>query len=117
MRTCATGSGRYSISGWAQRLDPAGSFPIGTLTVNVLGCLAIGLLAGLAEARALLGPEARLFVLIGLLGGFTTFSTFGHETLALVRAGSHGAALLNALGSVTLCLVAVWLGYGFGSTR
>ena len=53
---------RYSVSGWAQRLDPAGSFPIGTLTVNVLGCLAMGLLAGLAEARGVLGPEARLFV-------------------------------------------------------
>jgi CrcB protein len=108
---------RYAVAGWVQRLDPLGSFPYGTLAVNAFGCLAIGVLGGLADARSVLGPEARLLVLVGVLGGFTTFSTFGHETLALLRAGSIAAAGANVLASVALCLVATWLGYGFGSTR
>ena len=108
---------RYAVSGWVQRLDPAGSFPYGTLAVNALGCLVIGLLGGLADARSALGPEARLLVMIGLLGGFTTFSTFGYETLGLLRAGSFLAAGTNVAASLVLCLVAVWLGHGIGSTR
>ena len=102
---------RYLVSGWVYRLLDEEAFPFGTLAVNVAGCLLIGLLSGLAEARQVLSPEARLFVLIGFLGGFTTFSTFGFETFVLVRGTQIGAALLNVGLSVLLGLAAVWAGY------
>jgi CrcB protein len=85
-------------------------FPAGTLAVNLIGCFAVGLLAALFEERLVAGVEWRAFVLIGVLGGFTTFSTFGFETVALVRAGSLLLAAANALGSVALGLVGVVLG-------
>lgn len=102
---------RYGLSGVVQRLVPFASFPFGTLSVNVAGSLLIGVVAGLVEFRQVLGPEARLFLMIGLLGGFTTFSSFAYETLALGQDGEFLLALLNAVASVLLCLVAVWLGY------
>lgn len=108
---------RYAIAGWVQRFDPDGSYPYGTLAVNVTGCLVIGLLGGLSETRSALGSEARLFVLIGMLGGFTTFSTFGWETLALLREGELGAAGINIAASMVIGLVAVWIGYSLGSAR
>ena len=76
---------RYGLSGAVHRLLPFAAFPYGTLAVNVVGCLAIGLLAGWSEARQVIGPELRLFLFIGLLGGFTTFSTFGYETFEMAR--------------------------------
>lgn len=103
------------ISGWVQRLDPLGSFPYGTLSVNVLGCLVIGLLGGAADSRNVLGPNVRLVVILGVLGGFTTFSTFGYETLALLRDGEGLRAGANVLVSVFACLAAVWLGYAMGT--
>ena len=108
---------RWGVSGVAQRLDTTGGFPVGTLTVNAVGCLLIGLVGGLADSRGLFGPEMRLFVFIGLLGGFTTFSTFGFETMALVRDGEMVRASANVLGSVFLCLFAVWWGYGLVAMR
>lgn len=103
--------GRYLVSGWVHRLLPAAQFPWGTVAVNVAGCGLIGLLAGLVDLRQVLAPEARLFLLIGCLGSFTTFSTFGYETLALARE----AEILKAAGNVGLQLgaglAAVWLGY------
>ncbi len=72
------------ISGWVQRLVVTGVFPYGTLVVNVLGCFLIGILGGLAEYRQVLEPGQRLFLMIGVLGGFTTFSTFAFETLSLM---------------------------------
>ena len=108
---------RYAMSGLVQRLDPAGGFPYGTMAVNVVGCFVIGLLGGLADARQVIGPGLRLFIFIGILGGFTTFSSFGHETLALVRDGENLKAGMNIIGNVMLCLVAVWIGYGIGSVR
>jgi CrcB protein len=102
---------RYGLSGWIHRQIPATTFPYGTLAVNLLGCLLIGVAAGLGEARGLLSPELRVFVLIGLLGGFTTFSTFGYETFAMVR----DAELLRATGNVALHVIVglslVWAGY------
>ena len=70
---------------FVHRLMPLSEFPFGTFVVNVVGCLCIGVLNGVAETRQIIGPELRLFLMIGLLGGFTTFSTFGYETLALIR--------------------------------
>jgi CrcB protein len=88
------------------------SFPGGIFLVNVAGCLVIGLFAGLiASARIHVGEVARAFVVVGLLGGFTTFSSFGLDTFTLARGGHFGAALFNAVGQLVLGLTAVWLGY------
>jgi len=106
---------RFIMSGLVQRLDPMGTFPYGTMSVNVLGCLVIGVLGGLADSRHVLGPNARLFVILGVLGGFTTFSTFAFESLALLRDGESLRAGANVLGSVAACLVSVWLGYAIGN--
>ncbi|MCP3904356.1 MAG: fluoride efflux transporter CrcB [Planctomycetes bacterium] len=108
----ALGTGlRYAMSGWVYRVTPMAAFPWGTLVVNVLGCLLIGLFAGLAEQRQVLGPMTRLFLLIGVLGGFTTFSTFAYETYGLGRDQESVRALGNITLHVVLGLVGVWAGY------
>lgn len=89
-------------------------FPAGTLVVNLLGCLLIGVVMGVAEMRPALSRETRLFVAVGVLGGFTTFSSFGYETLQLLRGGEFGLAALSAFGNLLLGLVAVWLGRAAG---
>ncbi len=103
------GSGaRYLVGQWAAaRLDP--SFPYGTLIVNILGCFALGLLAHLASSTSW-NPQLRAAVTVGFLGGFTTYSTFNHETLSLFAAGSTGAGLLNVAVTLTGGLAAGWLG-------
>jgi len=108
---------RYALSGFVQRMVPMAGFPYGTLAVNVVGCFCIGTLGGLAEARQMLGPEMRTFLLIGVLGGFTTFSTFGYEAFAMARDGEHMRAAASILLHVGLGLLAVWLGYSISSTR
>ena len=102
---------RYLLGGLVQRAAPDVLFPIGTLAVNVIGCLGIGLLAGLAETRGVFGPEVRVFLMIGVLGGFTTFSTFGYETFQLLRDVQVLPAVANVLLQVGLGLPAVWAGY------
>jgi CrcB protein len=89
------------------------AFPWGTLLVNVTGSFAIGLLAALlaGDGRPLLGSDARAFLLVGVLGGFTTFSSFSLETLALARVEGVGAAALNVVLSLVLCLAGAWLGF------
>jgi CrcB protein len=103
---------RYAFSGIAVRWLGA-AFPYGTLFVNVTGSFTIGLLAALvaADGRPSLGADARAFLLVGVLGGFTTFSSFSLETLNLARSGALGAAVLNVAGSVVLCLAGVLLGF------
>lgn len=101
---------RYLAGGLAYRLVPFAGFPFATLLVNVAGCLAIGYFGGLMESRQVLGPGARLFLFIGLLGGFTTFSTFGQETFSLARDREMVKALLNVFCHLALGLGAVWLG-------
>jgi CrcB protein len=101
---------RYWVSGWVYALDASPRLPWGTLAVNVIGCFAIGLLGGLAESRGLFAATTRLFLLIGLLGGFTTFSTFGYETLALLREQAAARALLNVTLQLTLGVGAAWFG-------
>jgi CrcB protein len=103
---------RYVCSTAALRWLGAG-FPYGTLFVNVTGSFAIGLLAALvaADGRPLLGSGARAFVVVGVLGGFTTFSSFSLETLELARGGAVGAAGANAALSLSLCLFGAWLGF------
>lgn len=101
---------RYWLSGVTQDLAPRSVFPVGTLAVNVLGCLAIGFLAELADARGVLAPDTRAFLIVGILGSFTTFSAFANETFSAIRDGSLGLALANVVLSVGVCLVAVWGG-------
>ena len=99
---------RYWISELAQeRLGPA--FPWGTLAVNVLGCFAIGALSQLAEVRVF-PPEARALLVVGFLGGFTTFSAFGNDTLNLFRAGEPLLGWANIALQLALTLGAVWAG-------
>jgi len=100
---------RYGLSGWIQKRSQA-TFPYGTLTVNVIGCFVIGCLMYLVESRPALSPYTRLFIGIGILGAFTTFSSFGYETLQLMRAGSYRLALGNVGANFLLGLTAVWLG-------
>lgn len=104
--------GRYSVGllvyGWFKH--PA--LPYATIAVNILGCLLIGLLAGWAEARpAALSQGMRLFLITGVLGGFTTFSAFGLETFELLRLARPGAALLYAAVQVLIGLAAVAIGF------
>jgi len=101
---------RYLMSGLAHRIAGQVNFPVGTLTVNVIGCLAIGLLSGLAESRQLFSPEMRLLIFIGFLGGFTTFSTFGYEIVSFARDGQLMASLANLMLHLVLGLGAVWTG-------
>jgi fluoride exporter len=101
---------RYLLGGYAQQLSRSVSFPYGTLAVNLLGCFVIGLLAELAEARGVFSAESRALVFVGLLGGFTTFSAFGNETMNLLRDGETLPALANVAAHVVIGLAAVWLG-------
>lgn len=89
------------------------AFPWGTLLINVLGSFVIGAFATLTgpDGRVMVAPDARQFVIVGICGGYTTFSSFSLQTLNLVRSGDMIAAGLNIIGSVGLCLLAVWLGY------
>jgi len=101
---------RYLFSGWVQSAAKNATFPFGTLAVNLIGCLAIGFLAQLAETRGVFTPETRALVFVGILGGFTTFSSFGNETLNLARGGEMWNALANIGLNVVIGLLAVWLG-------
>ena len=102
---------RYLVGVWVQSVSGNSWIPYGTLTVNVVGCFLIGLIAGLAETRQFLGEGTRALVVVGLLGGFTTFSAFGYETIAMVREGHIVAAAANVGLQVALGLTAVWIGF------
>lgn len=102
---------RMAVSLWiADRYAPG--FPLGTLVVNVAGCFIIGIFSGLTgpDGPLLVSPIVRQGVMVGVLGGFTTFSSFSLQTLALANDGEWLYAGLNILLSVVLCLGAVWLG-------
>lgn len=101
---------RYLVGGWVHHILDNPWLPFGTLVVNVVGCFLIGFLSGLAEARSVFGPEVRLFLFIGVLGGFTTFSSFAYETFALARDTENLAAAANIFAQVILGLIAVWVG-------
>jgi CrcB protein len=124
MNTALIGAGgalgaiaRYGMGGLLHRSPALAGFPFGTLAVNLLGCLLIGLGAGLADARQAFSPDARLFLFVGVLGGFTTFSSFGYETIALLRDHELLRAGLNVGLNVFAGLALVWLGYALTSGR
>ena len=100
---------RYAISGYVQLWSKSIAFPYGTLAVNLIGCFAIGFLSYLAESRGMFTAETRTLIFIGVLGGFTTFSAFGNETINLWRDGENLLAALNITAHVILGLGAVWL--------
>ena len=100
---------RYSVSGFVQDLSRSIDFPYGTLAVNLVGYFAIGLLSQLAETRGFFTAETRTLVFIGVLGGFTTFSAFGNETINMWREGETLLASVNVAAHLVLCLGAVWL--------
>ena len=102
-------SARYLLGGAIYRWLPA-TFPWATFVINVTGCFGIGFVVALAEERMILGPTTRLFLTVGVLGGYTTFSSFGYETMALLRESSFGAAAFNVLAQVALGLLAVGAG-------
>jgi len=102
---------RYLLSGYVQQLSKGLQVPFGTLAVNVVGCVLVGFLAELADQRSLISDETRGFLIVGILGGFTTFSAFGNETMSLLRSGALWLAGVNIIGHMLLSLIAVWLGY------
>ena len=108
---------RYGLSGVVHSWIPFTTFPYGTVVVNLLGCFGIGALAGLAGSRQMFGPDFRAFAMIGLLGGFTTFSTFGYETFTMLRDGDYIRAAGNVGAHVFLGLAFVWLGYALSTAR
>ena len=101
---------RYLLGTWVQSQSKSIDFPFGTLTVNLMGCFVIGFLAELAEVRGAFTPESRALLFIGFLGGFTTFSSFGNDTLNLFRDGETFNALANVGANVLFGLALVWLG-------
>lgn len=106
------GMARYGCSKLVA-VSVGGTFPLGTLSVNVIGSLIIGFFATLTgpDGRVMTSQDTRNFVMIGLCGGYTTFSSFSLETLNLVRGGEILRAGLNVGVSVVFCLIAVWLGH------
>src|SRR4030095_9965402 len=102
--------GRYWLSGWADRWW-GGSFPFGTLIVNLSGCLAIGFLFHATQEKYLIDPAVRSAVLVGFLGGFTTFSSFAVQSFNLLRDGEIFLACANILASNIVGFILVWVGY------
>ena len=100
---------RYLLSGWIYKVLGT-DFPYGTLAVNVIGCFVIGLFLTMAEDRFLISPSFRIFFAVGVLGGFTTFSTFSFETVGLLKDGAIAIGLLNVGVSIVVGLTATWVG-------
>ncbi len=105
--------GRYLLCGWADRLVGA-AFPAGTLAVNVVGSFLLALIAHVGVETDLISPTVRYALTTGVMGGFTTYSTFNHETLELYRDGAFGQASLNVAVTVLACLAAGVLGLATG---
>ncbi len=103
---------RHGLNRLIHQQNLAGTFPLGIFVINVLGSALVGMLSGLiVSGRWSLSIEARTFLIVGVLGGFTTFSSFSLDTLVLARDGHLGQALWNVAGQVGLSLFAVWLGF------
>lgn len=102
---------RYVASTAVQTLTGTHAFPFGTLSVNVLGCFAIGILGGMIEHHGMLTPSMRLLLIVGILGSFTTFSSFSFETLTLIRHHPLLLAFLYIAAQLALGIPAAWIGF------
>jgi len=102
---------RYLVGTWVGRMKAGWPFPIETLLINVAGCVVIGFLGGLGESRGMFSPPTRAFLFIGVLGGYTTFSTFGYETFQLLRDAQWLAAAASVALQVGLGIGGVWAGH------
>jgi CrcB protein len=98
---------RYGTSVWVSRRFPAAFIPYGTLLVNVLGCLLIGIIFGLSEKHELISAQWRLILVVGFCGGFTTFSSFAYENVAMLQQGNYTGFIVYTLSSVLICLLSV----------
>jgi CrcB protein len=105
---------RYLVSGIVQQSAARTGFPLGTLVVNLSGCFIIGLVSWLADMRSAFSSATRTFLLVGVLGGYTTFSTFGNESMGLLRDGQHLLAAANVCVQVLGGLAMVWAGRSAG---
>ncbi|MFP4207038.1 MAG: fluoride efflux transporter CrcB [Wenzhouxiangella sp.] len=108
---------RYYLSSWTVQQSMDWRFPVATFSVNVIGCLLAGILAGLVVKHDAFSPEVRLFLFTGLAGGFTTFSAFGLETFQLLRRGEVLVAGSYVVSSIVLGVVVVWLGFALVTAR
>ena len=102
---------RYVITGKIHDMMSKPWFPYGTLFVNIAGCFVLGLLNGIFEVKHIFGHEIRLMILVGVLGGFTTFSTFGYESLSLFREGQMMGMAINITLHILLGLSSAYFGY------
>lgn len=101
---------RFLVSTFVLRASGS-MFPVGTFAVNLLGCAAFGVIVGAADQRVAISPETRAFLLVGVLGGFTTFSSYAYESFALLRDAQFAAAGVNIVGQVVAGMVGLWIGY------
>ena len=105
---------RYLMGGWVYTLAGKPEFPLGTFVVNMIGCFVIGVLNQFAESQQIVAPQFRLLLIVGFMGGFTTFSSFGYETVDLLREGETFQAIANAVLQVVIglsaCAFGIWLG-------
>jgi fluoride exporter len=108
---------RYLLSVWTFHHAADWRFPIGTFAVNIIGCLMVGILAGLIVKHHLFSPEVRLFLITGIAGGFTTFSAFGMETFYLLRRDEALIAGGYVISSVVVGLIAIWAGFLLSTMR
>ena len=104
---------RYGLTSLVQTKTES-LFPYGTMLVNIVGCFAIGLLMTIFQERVIVSQNIRLFLIIGILGGFTTFSSFSYDTFAMMKSGNFFGASLNAGVSLVGCLIATWAGFYVG---
>jgi CrcB protein len=114
---CLGAIARFKLGAWILHASSGWKFPIGTFSVNVLGCCVAGILTGVLENQQTSTASLRIFLFTGVLGGFTTFSAFGVETIALLRRGDLSIALANVVLTVGVALAALWLGLKFSSIR
>ncbi len=105
---------RYALAGWINARF--GASPLGTFVVNISGAFLIGFIMALTAERVSVSPDVRRFLTVGILGGYTTFSTWMYETHQLVEAGDIDRAVLNVVGSTVAGIIAVWLGFIAGRT-
>ena len=116
---CGGGAGsivRFLLGRWVNAWHNH-HFPFGTLAVNVVACLVLGFVVGIADHRQLISPSARLFWTVGFCGGFSTFSTFSAETLTLIQSGFHFSTFVYIVSSLVLCLAGTFAGIYLGENN